>query len=181
MILLYNVFLHPLHSFPGPLLFQATKLMKAGHMATGNLQFQVKALHEKYGPVVGIAPNELSLADPAAWKDIFGQLPNFYRLDDSMARNLISAERDQHAILRRLLAYGFSERSMLAQSPCISNYVDVLMQGLHKQSTGSNEAVDLNAWFNWPAFDIIGFLFWLRLRKSEKCRLASMGQVERQT
>lgn len=29
-------------------------------------------LHEEYGPVVRIAPDELAFAGPDAWKDIYG-------------------------------------------------------------------------------------------------------------
>ncbi|PWY93641.1 P450 monooxygenase [Aspergillus sclerotioniger CBS 115572] len=165
-MILYNIFLHPLRCFPGPVLFQATGLMKAGHMVSGNLQFKVKLFHDQYGPVVRIAPNELSFIEPQAWKDNYGhrtggELPkhySLYRLDQSAPCNIISADQEQHSILRRLLSHGFSERSMQAQMPIIGGYVDLLMQRLRGNAADGTTVVDLNSWFNWVTFDIIGNL-----------------------
>jgi hypothetical protein len=36
------------------------------------LPYEVKKLHDRYGPVVRIAPGELSYNDPDAWQDIYG-------------------------------------------------------------------------------------------------------------
>ena len=38
----------------------------------GVLPYKVKELHDKYGPVVRIAPGELSYNCPEAWQDIYG-------------------------------------------------------------------------------------------------------------
>ncbi|KAI0009516.1 cytochrome P450 ClCP1 [Xylariaceae sp. FL0662B] len=164
--IVYNLFFHPLRSFPGPILFRATTLMKGYHMIAGDLQFQVKSFHDKYGPVVRITPNELSFSELAAWKDIYGSRPggelpkyySFYRLDAHAPRHIISAERQQHSMLRRLLAHGFSERSMQEQKPLIGGYVDLLIRRLHENAEGGTKVLDLNTWFNWTTFDIIGNL-----------------------
>jgi hypothetical protein len=38
----------------------------------GVLPYEVKSLHDKYGPVVRIAPEELSYNCAEAWQDIYG-------------------------------------------------------------------------------------------------------------
>jgi hypothetical protein len=162
----YNVFWHPLRGFPGPLLFRATGMAKAYYMVSGDLPFRVKAMHDIYGPVVRIAPNELSFISTSAWRDIYGsrsggelsKYHSFYRVDDMAPQHIISADKGPHSMLRRLLAQGFSERSMLAQKPIIGAFVDLLMNRLRERASGDTEAVDLNRWFNFATFDIIGQL-----------------------
>jgi hypothetical protein len=41
-------------------------------MLQGKLAWQVSALHDRYEPVVRIAPNELSFLEPGAWKEVYG-------------------------------------------------------------------------------------------------------------
>jgi len=45
------------------------------HLFLGILPFKVADLHEKYGPVIRIGPNELSYITEDAWNDIYGKVP----------------------------------------------------------------------------------------------------------
>lgn len=73
--LFYNLFLHPLRRFPGARLSRATVLPKLYFLSRGKLIYHIQDLHKRYGPVVRIAPNELSFTDPQAWEDIFIRQP----------------------------------------------------------------------------------------------------------
>lgn len=55
----YNVFLHPLRSFPGPLASRATKLPIVYNMVRGRSHLYHNALHHKYGPIVRTEPDTL--------------------------------------------------------------------------------------------------------------------------
>jgi hypothetical protein len=68
----YNLFFHPLRKFPGPLLWRASIIPSMNALARGKLAHAVAGLHEQYGHVVRIAPNEISFTEPHAWKDICG-------------------------------------------------------------------------------------------------------------
>ena len=71
---LYNISpLHPLSKYPGPRLWRATRLCASYHHAAGDLYQQIAAIHEKYGPTVRIAPDELSFTAPAAWSQRYGR------------------------------------------------------------------------------------------------------------
>lgn len=70
--LVYNVYFHPLRRYPGPLLARATRLYHVYYDVRGVSVWHVKAWHEKYGPVVRIAPDELSFTDSQAWPAIYG-------------------------------------------------------------------------------------------------------------
>ncbi|KAK4442242.1 Isotrichodermin C-15 hydroxylase [Podospora aff. communis PSN243] len=69
---LYNLLLHPLRSFPGPLLHRISPIPYALLLPTGRAPQEIHRLHELYGPVVRIAPNHLSFTDPRAWRDVYG-------------------------------------------------------------------------------------------------------------
>ena len=56
----YNIWLHPLRSYPGPLLARATSTYIAFLEMNGNLHHKTKEWHDRYGEVVRTAPHRLS-------------------------------------------------------------------------------------------------------------------------
>ena len=68
----YNVFLHPLRRIPGPLAARATEFWRTRRYALGKWHDDILELHEKFGPVVRIAPNEVSFVDKAALVQVYG-------------------------------------------------------------------------------------------------------------
>lgn len=163
----YNVYLHPLRNFPGPLLARGTAFWRFKRLFSGNLPQAVREVHEKYGPVVRIAPYELAFTDSQAWKDIYGHHGSyemakddkFYRqMSNRIPDTILSASRSYHSMLRRQLAHGFSERSMRAQEPIFREYVDLLVRRLDEHSDNGNKPLDMKAWFNHTTFDVIGYL-----------------------
>ncbi|KAH8897600.1 cytochrome P450, partial [Thozetella sp. PMI_491] len=165
----YNIVLHPLASFPGPLSHRASVIPRTAHLVSGKLAFHVADLHTKYGPIVRISPDELAFCDPQAWKDIYGHKQQgqqefakfvaFYRpIKRNTPGSIMTSSRDEHALLRRQLSHGFSDRSMRGQESIIGEYVDLLIRRLHEYGKGGAEALDMRAWLNWATFDIIGDL-----------------------
>lgn len=70
---IYDVYFGPLSKFPGPKLWAFSKIPKILTMVSGSDGIEHAKLHEKYGPIVRIGPNELSFAGGAqTWKDIYG-------------------------------------------------------------------------------------------------------------
>ncbi|KAI1765448.1 hypothetical protein GGR53DRAFT_465452 [Hypoxylon sp. FL1150] len=70
--ILYDLFLHPLASFPGPLLYRASRLPWTTALLRGQVVFDSVDIHSKYGPTVRVAHNELAFLDTKAWRDIRG-------------------------------------------------------------------------------------------------------------
>jgi hypothetical protein len=64
----YNLYLHPLSRFPGPLIRSAFALPSILEIWIGNAVHNTHALHVKYGRVVRIAPDALSFNTAQAWK-----------------------------------------------------------------------------------------------------------------
>lgn len=107
-------------------------------MCKGELPHQTKQMHEKYGPIVRCAPNELTFIDPAAWRDIYP--PNFirpYGFRDKPpgkdSENLISASEPDHTRFRKVLVPAFSEKSIQEQESTIKKHVNLLVRKLHQK------------------------------------------------
>lgn len=163
--LIYNLYFHPLASYPGPKSHAAARLPYVYYHLTGQLPYRCQQLHATYGDVVRIAPDELSYINADAWKDIYGHrqghapMPKdtaFYNRPPNGAHSLITAERADHTRYRRLVSHAFSDKALREQEPLIKGYVDLLIQRLHEHvSTGP---LDMVAWYNWTTFDLIGDL-----------------------
>ncbi|KAI0409101.1 trichothecene C-15 hydroxylase [Xylaria palmicola] len=162
----HRLYLHPLSSLPGPILWRATRIPWFTASQKGVLPYRVLGLHKRYGKIIRIAPNEVSVMDPVAWREFYahrlgGEFPHHmghYRPSTRMPTNLTSANREEHARLRRRLNFGFSDRTMRAQEPIIGSYVDLLMRRLGEKCDNGGTALNMRDWYSWTTFDIIGDL-----------------------
>ncbi|KAL0929777.1 cytochrome p450 [Colletotrichum truncatum] len=167
-IVFYNLFLHPLRDYPGPILLRVTRIGYCYKLIRGTLPFDILQLHKVYGDVVRIAPDELAYNNVTAWKDIMGhrgrgaaefkKYQHFYNSSKAMPTTIVSSNGREHADLRRTMSHGFSESSLRNQEPLVMKYIDGLVQKLHEMSRSDTKAIDLMAWYNFTTFDIIGDL-----------------------
>ncbi|KAI8243201.1 Cytochrome P450 monooxygenase 1 [Colletotrichum sp. SAR 10_99] len=81
----------------------------------------------------------------------------FYRPVTTIPSTIVSSGGKEHALLRRSMSHGFSERSLRDQQPLIMQYVNLFIQRLH-ENCAKGEPIDLMAWYNFTTFDIIGDL-----------------------
>ncbi|KAH7350674.1 cytochrome P450 monooxygenase-like protein [Rhexocercosporidium sp. MPI-PUGE-AT-0058] len=163
---IYNVTLHPLAGFPGPTMYGASIVPSYYDLCRGNSASRTLALHEKYGPVVRMTPNDLSFNSSQAWRDIYGYRkggkhlerdPRFFYADPTRAQNIISSNEANHARLRKVMIHAFSDKALQEQEPIVTSYCDLLIEQLHSQME-AKQTVDIAAWFNFASFDIIGDL-----------------------
>ncbi|UZP45190.1 hypothetical protein NXS19_013002 [Fusarium pseudograminearum] len=162
---IYNLFFHPLSKFPGPRLWAISTIPYIRKLAGGECHFTILEMHKKYGPIVRVGPNDLSLNHPDGMKALRGHRKtgtgenSKEPISTSMNfDNIIGADRENHQRYRRSLAHGFSQQSMTAQQPIIRGYVDKLMKGLHAVSDNGTKPVDIATWYNFTTFDIISDL-----------------------
>lgn len=120
------------------------------------------------GPVVRIAPNELSFSSPQSWKDIYGTRKGratFAKSDFYSGGNFagqassIVSERDpaKHNEMRKFLASAFSDRSLREQEYLVAQVVDRFIDQMGSLRA-SKDGVDMTTWTNLLTFDIIGEL-----------------------
>ncbi|KAI1141491.1 cytochrome P450 [Hypoxylon sp. FL0543] len=70
-LVVYRLYLHPLAKIPGPRLAAITSLWYVNHIRKGQMQVLYRDLHNKYGPVVRISPNEVSFDSKDAFQAIY--------------------------------------------------------------------------------------------------------------
>ncbi|KAL8388156.1 hypothetical protein RB595_009417 [Gaeumannomyces hyphopodioides] len=68
---IYNVYFHPLAGYPGPVAYRASEIPRLIQEVAGNTVHKWTELHAEYGPVVRIAPGQLSYISNDAWRDIY--------------------------------------------------------------------------------------------------------------
>ncbi|KAK8223499.1 cytochrome P450 [Phyllosticta paracitricarpa] len=67
LLALYRLHLHPLSPFPGPRHAALTSLLEFHDnvLRSGRFVWRIQAWHQRYGPIIRIAPNELHISDPS--------------------------------------------------------------------------------------------------------------------
>lgn len=165
--------LHPLAKYPGPLVCRLTKLWGAWVAYKGKPYLYYKDLHERYGPVVRIGPNELSIADAELLPYILGPsgmpkgpmwtgrriLPS----KNFNANNSLTAVRDfrRHAELRKPWNNAFKPASIANYEGMLVARAEQFVQKLEtlcKLQESNHEPIDLSMWINYFTFDFMGDL-----------------------
>ncbi|KAI9840073.1 MAG: hypothetical protein M1819_000266 [Sarea resinae] len=68
---IYRVFLHPLRKIPGPLITKCSSLWLHYHAFIGDQCTAVHQLHEVYGPIVRVGPNDVDISKSDALGPIY--------------------------------------------------------------------------------------------------------------
>lgn len=133
---------------------------------TGRSTKILKNIHEKYGPIVRIAPNDLSFATPSAWREInvktgdrkaFPKAEFYDGLAEGFGCHGVASERDieKHARGRKLISPAFCPQA-------IRDYEKVILHhlGLFRTRIEGVGIIDAAEWFNFLTFDTAGdFVF----------------------
>ena len=123
-------------------------------------------MHEKYGPVVQVAPTEVSFCSPGSWQAIYAgtkgnpqsafQKSDFYDAFVSLCTSIVSERSpEKHREMHRYLSPALSDRSLKQQEYLIAGIIDKFVQRIGE---ASDKTVNLTQWFNLVTFDIIGEL-----------------------
>ena len=137
---------------------------------SGKLAADVQALHQKYGELVRIAPDEISFARSDAWHDVYSNdhgRPAFpkSKLWHGVAPGrpisvLNALDPKVHARFRKAMDPAFTERAVRSQEVIIQTYVDSFISRLQKLVTADNygAVVNIVRWYGFVTFDLIGDL-----------------------
>ena len=167
---MYNIFFHPLRRFPGPRSHAASNIPYVISQLRGDLQHHIVELHEQYGEVVRVLPNELSFSSADSWKDIYGhrkagqpsldKFTQFYGHPFSDGtQDIVMSDDATHARMRRVFANAFSDRALKMQEPLFLTYVDSLIQKLRKTIVEEpRHKFNVVMMYNFTTFDVMGDL-----------------------
>lgn len=170
--MIFNIVFHPLRNIPGPKGCAVSRIPYTYHHLNGTNAAFLRKLHDQYGEVVRYSPNELSfISGETAWNDIYGfrtgalkghanmnKDPAFFEDPPNRATSIISADDENHARGRRILAHAFSSKALSNQETLIQTYGNLLIDGLTETAANSGKYVDVVRWYNWTTFDVIADL-----------------------
>ncbi|KAK4145929.1 cytochrome P450 [Dichotomopilus funicola] len=160
-------YFHPLRVIPGPWANSISELPAAFNLVTGNQHVYYRSLHERYGPVVRVSPNEVGFVSLEAREEIYGfrkaglmeKSPIFLgavgNVDGQTGVSL--ALNKEHTRQRRALGSMFTNSAL-------ANLEDLAQVQVHKfisklkVMADEGQTVDVADWYTYIAFDIMGEL-----------------------
>ena len=161
----YYIYFHPLAKFPGPKSTAFSRLPLVGATVRGDIWKWLDKLHAEYGPIVRIAPDELTTISSNTWKDIYTSKPFLPKDPFSMtppmngADSLFTAEGHTHTRMRRTFINAFSDKALREQAPIVESYGNLLTTRLRREVAKSSEGtVDLAKYYGYATLDIIADL-----------------------
>jgi hypothetical protein len=144
-----RLYFHPLSNFPGPKICAATRLYEFWWDAVerGRFWSRIPLLHDEYGPIVRIGPNELHIRDSEFFDCMIGFRPlnkeAMSAKQFGMFHALFGVE-DYKLYTKRRAAFGdaFSHSKMVKLQPMIENHIEKACQWIEEKRAGG-QVVDL--------------------------------------
>ncbi|RDL38559.1 Cytochrome P450 [Venustampulla echinocandica] len=156
-----------LRSIPGPLAARFSRLWLLLQARQGRRFLSVDEAHKKYGKLVRIQPNHVSVADDSAINAIYGHgngflKSEFYDPFVSIRRGLFNTrDRAEHTRKRKTVSHTFSTKSIAQFETYMHDNLHLFVKRWDELSTnahGGFAKIDCLHWFNYLAFDMIGDL-----------------------
>lgn len=164
-IALYRFFFHPLACFPGPLEARVLGTWRNRRYWRGTWHDDVLEIHRKYGRIVRIAPNELSIVDAGATQKLYNHGTKALKTDwydtwnDPSTGPIMFSETNKkmHSFLRKRVSSAYSMSALLRYETLIQDSLSLMLEKLRVKAD-LGEAIDMSKWTNNLAFDVVGTL-----------------------
>ncbi|KAK9855884.1 hypothetical protein MYU51_001537 [Penicillium brevicompactum] len=159
---LKRVFFNPLRHLPGPWYTSLTGFVLRVHALKGYRSQWVDELHDKYGPVVRIAPDAVDISDYDGFREIHkigsAFVKSSWYIKFREAINCFTAtDPHVHARKRRLLSRPFSKTSLREHwEPTVRQLAEAAVRGIKKEAAvGPSDSMK---WWTFMATDVTGAL-----------------------
>lgn len=144
LVVLYclrNRYQRSLNTIPGPIIRSFSSIPRIISVRNGSSHLDDLELHAKYGSVVRIAPNTLSISDPTVMNDIYGAgtkfiKSRFYELaavhdkEGLVPDPFILTNKELHTRMKRSAASAYSMNGLLHMEPWLegvtTRLIDIL-------------------------------------------------------
>ncbi|KAL5416319.1 hypothetical protein PMIN03_002123 [Paraphaeosphaeria minitans] len=152
--MVYAVTLHPLAKVPGPFWASVTRIWYMYQVYKGDMDKVQRAMHKRYGPVVRLAPNEVTSASAA-------DIPKIYRFADPLLKTdfypiwgapQISKQPDQftcidekeHTRYRKIVAPVYSLGNILKHQDYVAKCTTLFLERM-TEFADKKEQVDIGS------------------------------------
>ncbi|GKZ66598.1 hypothetical protein AnigIFM60653_002813 [Aspergillus niger] len=162
---IYRLTFHPLAKFPGPKLAALTYWYETYYEVFkspgGQFLFQYHKLHDKYGPIIRISPNEIHIRDASFFEEMFSNSLPWnkpehlqYRFDNALG-TFSTPKHEAHKPRRAALNPFFSKRAITNATPMMQDKLYKLCDRLRREYQGTGKVLRLDWMWGCIASDII--------------------------
>ncbi|EPS38643.1 hypothetical protein H072_7610 [Dactylellina haptotyla CBS 200.50] len=153
-----------LRRIPGPFLAGLTNLWRVYYVKRGDAQDTYVRLHQKYGNVVRVGPNCVSVSGLDAIQAIYNvqdKFPKseFYTPQQFIVRgkpyeNMFNTTNEEfHQLLRKPVAKAYAMTTIVEYEPFVDDTTSLF---LTKMEELAGQTIDFAIWLQYYAFDVIG-------------------------
>jgi hypothetical protein len=152
---------HPLASIPSDFWPSVSRTWHMYHVYKGDLTVHMQALHEKHGPLVRIAPDEVLCADPEAIQKIYPTQRPLEKADFYLAwRNGSPGARDdlftsnnerEHAEYRSIVGSVYTMTSVIKNESLLDEVLDLFVRRLDEFAE-AGKSFDFGRWLEMFVF-----------------------------
>ena len=159
IVSLIKTALHPLRHIPGPPLACISGAPLFYQSLIGERAHWIVRAHKKYGPVIRISPDKISVSDSSGVKAIYNNKSpkshtyDTFRFQDVKMCIALLEVKQAHG-RRKALLPAFSRQNLMEMEPVIRNHLEKFLGWLEKFDE-SNTPVDTFKWFRYLTFDVI--------------------------
>ncbi|KAF2137123.1 uncharacterized protein K452DRAFT_341712 [Aplosporella prunicola CBS 121167] len=163
----YTRYFTGLSHIPGPWVASVSNLWKMNAAWHADMPKRNIALHRRYGALVRIGPNMISVDDPAALPIIYGFKPiysktAFYPIVEALYKgklvaNLFTTRSEKyHAHLKRASVNAYSMTALSELEPQVQPVIELFLQRIEEVGESGKRAFDIGTWAQYFAFDALG-------------------------
>ncbi|KAF5874221.1 putative cytochrome p450 monooxygenase protein [Botrytis fragariae] len=160
---IHQAYLTPLRKIPGPWYARFTHLVLKYHVITGRRIHYIHSLHQTYGHIVLVAPNEVSCSSLSSFKTIHRISKTFlkstwYHSFVTGPENVFSmVDPKLHGVRRKMFAHAFSKSSLKATWESeVRKKTNIVVNKIKRDALLGE--VDILKFFMFMATDVIGHL-----------------------
>ncbi|KAI9036290.1 uncharacterized protein KD926_002108 [Aspergillus affinis] len=162
---IYRLISHPLRHIPGPKLAAISYFYEFYYncVCGGKFLFEIERMHQVYGPIVRINPQEIHISDPSFYHEIYASSAHHRDKHAGTVAGLgvpaslvATITHDHHRLRRSLLGSYFSRGSVLKDMvPLVDERIQKLMNRLREACNDQGKVVCLDDAYAGMASDII--------------------------
>ncbi|KAI9730791.1 MAG: hypothetical protein M1818_008071 [Claussenomyces sp. TS43310] len=168
--LIHLFFFNALSHLPGPAISKISNFWKLNAAWHEDVPKRLIALHRRYGPIVRIGPNSISVNDPAAYPVIYGSKRVFKKTQYLAAAEpwyngkpvpTIITTRDEqyHSQLVRVAKNGYLAAAAPEVEARLQPLVDLALAKIEELGMGGQRSIDTSTIIAHYALDAMGLIF----------------------
>ena len=162
VVVIQHRYLSPISSIPGPALGTVATFFKIWQVWKGTFPQTLERLHRRYGPLVRISYNEVSVNHPEALSKVLAAslvkpaAYDLFAIPNLNYQNLMSQQSiPQHTEMLRNVSAGYTMSNVIKSESAIDEAIALLERGLDVE-IAANRPVEFSQWLHFATWDIVG-------------------------